>query len=77
MMREVNDREKDSNGITRDEKYNIQNENQLLDGINIILDTAEEKIIELEDIEETSKWSAKRKKDCNINRTSMEQYQVV
>lgn len=77
IRREMNDRKQDSHGISRDEKYNIQNENQPLDGVNIVLDTAEEKIIELENVEETSNWSAKRKKDCNINRTSMEQYQVV
>lgn len=53
----MNDRKKDSNGISRDEKYNIQNENKPLGGINIVLNTAEEKIIELENIEETSKWS--------------------
>lgn len=28
MMREISDRKKDSNGISRDEKWNIQNEKQ-------------------------------------------------
>lgn len=55
IRREMNGRKTDSNGMSRDEKYNIQNENQPLDGINIVLDTAEENIIELENIEEMSK----------------------